>query len=387
MASQRVSHTPRFLGAATILLSSLACAPEIPTGHFVCAAPSDCPDEWFCWNDGFCYDTPEASGGDASIERDAEARDALPTDARADTGVRSDAGADAAVEDSATPDAGCSRRFGEPCTIPGQCGAVIDCAGECVAGEVEPVCSCEASVCLPDGTWSACTEPANFGQLCSGGDTCGGTIDCMGVCSGGSPRPPCACGDGVCGPSGSWTCPGPSNYGQGCDTATSCGGSIDCNGTCSGGAPLPLCECGTATCGGCVGGTCGANSQCVSGSCVCTVSNCACPTGGASTCAACLPTGNLGTCAVDAFGCGDFTGAEQACTYGCTAANPAVCACHPQTGQSCSTQTCSCWCGTFQNFGATDCDGGCTPDYPSCGLLCQDFCGDFCPRPPCIDPD
>ena len=397
MGAQRMTRALSLLGALALLLTSSACAPEIPNGHFACTEVSDCPDEFFCWSNGRCYDTPEFSGGDAAVGRDAEPQDVqafdLGPDARFDTGVPRDAGPreDAAVEDGATdgavPDAGCDPNFGDSCNAPGRCGAVIDCSGACVGGEPEPVCSCEPSVCQTDGTWSACEEPVDLGQSCTSPGTCGATIDCMGGCSGGAPPPACACGAPVCAQAGVWTCPGPSNYGQNCDGPSTCGGTIDCNGNCAGGRPLPTCQCGTATCGGCVGGTCGTNSQCVSGACVCTVSNCSCPVGGAVTCQVCRVTGDIGTCITDTYGCGDFSGPDQTCAYGCTANDPPVCACHPQEGQTCGTETCSCWCGGFQNVGSTQCDGSCSPFYPNCGSLCQDYCGPFCPLPPCIDPN
>lgn len=383
MALQRMRPALLRVWSAAPLLLLLGCSPEIETGHFVCEVAADCPTDWYCWSNGFCYDTPEVSGGDGSVAdggvpRDAEASDARPRDATADAGRRPDADVppdDAGAADGAIGDAGCVSRFGELCQREGFCGARVSCAGECLGGETPEVCSCAELVCQSDGTWSSCTDPETIGTSCSTDEVCGGALDCDGNCAGGEPRPDCACGAAECGPTGAWSaCPGPSNYGERCDTPTSCGGTIDCNGGCTGGAPLPSCECGTPTCGGCTGGTCGANSQCVQGSCVCTVDACDCAASEQS-CTLCQANGNLGFCSVDAYGCGSLGEVEQFCTYGCTASPSPQCQCHPNTGEYCAVRICNCNCGSYPLDGTVQCDGLCEPSfYLGCPALCSDYC-------------
>lgn len=396
----------RAFALLTLLLPLLVgCSPELKVGHFACEEVSDCPTDWFCWSNGRCYDTPEMIGGDGSIPggdasepsdattadsgtdgaTDGALVDGRVPDARVDTGVIGDSGLDedGGLEDGAVPDAGCVTTFGELCDAPGLCGARISCSGECTGGISEPRCNCGALVCQGDGTWSECRDPTNLGQSCSDATVCGGTIDCDGACTGGSPMPNCQCGPATCNVTGAWVCPGPSNLGQTCDGPNVCGGSIDCSGECRGGSPLPTCQCGTPTCGGCVGGTCGNNSTCREGACVCNSGACTCPASGVSSCDLCLPNGNIGTCSLDAYDCGSLGATQLFCAFGCSAGPPPVCQCSPETGNSCFTETCNCFCGSIPNFGNVDCDGNCIPVYPSCAEVCFEICGQICPFPPC----
>lgn len=231
---------------------------------------------------------------------------------------------DAELTDDGTYDAGdtgvppCAPNAGASCTQTGRCGATIDCAGNCVGGTLAPSCFCNTPVCQLDNTWSACSDPAN--------------------------------------------------YGDSCDTTSACGGSIACDGTCEGGSPLPTCQCGTPSCSGCLGGTCGANSVCVDGTCNCTIDQCS---SGTTTCF----MNALNSCNEDAYGCGAYV-SPVSCPFGCVDQTN-ICSCFPQQGNYCSPGTCFCGCGEFEQPGFYDCDGFCSPDTG-----CFDVCRQNCPGGP-----
>jgi hypothetical protein len=378
----------------------LACNPELRVGHYACEAHSDCPTAWYCWSNQRCYDQPEGLVTPDSGPNDLGPRDADPNDRggpnrdaetsdrdplldaepQADAEPGSDAtddageGNDAEPEDAGdaeVPDLGsCDPLFGQGCDRTNHCGSSYNCDGVCSGGTPGPSCPCGAASCQA-GSWSACPGPTNFGQDCSTPSQCHGTIACNGSCQGGAPIPSCPCGNPVCEATG-WVCPAPPpGFNQSCDTPTQCGGRIACDGTCQGGNPLPVCQCGTPTCGGCVGGTCGANSTCVAGLCQCVVDNCqGCAPG--TTCSICGASGNLESCAVDAYDCGLAT-TTQACNFGCTS-TPLACNCSPDLGDYCDAGTCICGCGDFPRPGTINCAGGCTGTR-GCVLVCRDQCG------------
>lgn len=370
----------------------VACNPELRVGHYACEANVDCPSGWYCWANQRCYDQPEAlvtpdSGPSDTGPRDVDpndrgtsGRDAEPSDRDplADAEPQNDAtdggaGSDAEPDDGGdaeVPDLGsCDPLLGQACDRTAYCGSSYDCNGVCSGGTPAPSCPCGEASCQ-GGVWSSCPGPTNFGQDCSTATQCHGAIACDGTCQGGAPLPSCPCGSAVCEANG-WVCPtAPPNLNQSCDTPTQCGGRIACDGTCQGGNPLPLCQCGTPTCGGCVGGTCGANSACVAGVCQCVIDNCqGCAPG--NTCSICGATGNLESCAVDAYDCGLAT-TTQACSFGCTP-SPLACNCSPDQGDYCEVGTCVCNCGDFPRPGTVNCAGGCTASA-TCVITCRLEC-------------
>lgn len=371
----------------------LSCSPELRVGHYACEANVDCPSGWYCWNNQRCYDQPEAvvtpDGGPSDVGqrdadpndrgtpgRDAEASDRDPlADAEPETDATTDAGegGDAEPEDGGdaeVPDLGsCDPLVGQACDRVGYCGASYTCEGVCGGGTPAPACPCGEASCQA-GVWSTCPGPSNFGQDCSTPNQCHGAITCDGTCQGGAPLPSCPCGSPTCEANG-WVCPTtPPNLNQACETPTQCGGRVACDGTCQGGSPPPACQCGTPTCGGCVGGTCGANSACVGGTCQCVVDNCqGCAPG--TSCSICGATGNLESCANDAYGCGQAT-TTQVCNFGCDPA-PLACSCAPDQGDFCEAGFCSCNCGSFPRPGTVNCAGGCTGTL-TCVLVCRAEC-------------
>lgn len=465
----------RALGVlALALFVPLGCSVHIPEGVFSCQSDQDCPTDWRCRSDHLCYQSAEAdatvgvdarAGDDAAAGRDAaEGSDALEgTDGAAEDalalpdaeladaaaldadptqdalagqdalpgpdaigGPDAGPGMDALDPDTGVEDTGgmCVPEMGQPCMLPGACGARINCSGVCSGGHTAPPCSCGGASCQADGSWS-CPDPPNFGQLCSDATSCGGAVDCAGACVGGQRRPMCQCAstlvcqpngqwsacsdppnlgarcdtptqcggaiscDGTCGggadrpncpcstpvcqPNGQWSpCVTPMGYGQPCDTSMTCGGTFDCNLTCVGGAPPEPCQvCGTPTCNGCVGGTCGANSTCTGGLCLCDAppqDQCSCGIAGVS-CAGCDASGNeIIGCTVDEYNCGVIT-SRTSCPFGCLGA---MCQCSPLTGTTCSSGICRCNCGSFPHEGVVECDGSCL--LQTCSQLCIDAC-------------
>lgn len=214
------------LGPASWLTQG--CAPEIPSGVYVCSVDEDCPPAQVC-QAGRCF-------------RD-ECRPLTCEDRRAECGQIDD-----------------------------RCGGTLDC-GSCAGGE-----PCVGNLC--------CEAASCDGRCGMQSDGCGGTLDCGGcppgeTCGGGGA--PNVCGVGTCTP---LTC---AELGYGCGpTSNGCGDIIDC-GTCDppnscggGGTPnecgcLPaVVTCGMRECGdmddGCGGavscGSCGDESICsLAGTC------------------------------------------------------------------------------------------------------------------------
>jgi hypothetical protein len=267
--------------------------------------------------------------------------------------------------------------FGQRCDDSVHCAGAISCNGTCQGGNIAPACSCAAPVCHQggalDGRWT-CADPANLGSVCQTANICGGRIDCAGACSGGNALPTCHCNALACQADGTWSaCSDPANYGASCNSMTACGGTIDCSGGCSGGNPYPTCQCGMSTCGGCVGGTCGANSQCTSGTCQCITNNCACPSGSNTSCTYCNGA-VLTSCGVDAFNCGAISSAID-CPFGCDAMT-LMCACSPNQGMACSAGTCDCGavCGILDLPGTIDCSGNCAASDTCANICLQHGC-------------
>ncbi len=271
--------------------------------------------------------------------------------------------------------------YGAPCSTADRCGGTIDCNGSCAGGTPNPNCPCAAATCQANGQWTACQTPPGFGMACDTADRCGAVVDCSGACVGGTPAPTCPCAPAMCQRNGSWSaCTTPAGYGQACNTMVMCGATVACDGTCGGGTALPTCsQCGTPTCAnGCANGTCGASSTCArNGTCSCTVNECSCGANG-TTCTACVG-GQVGSCAQDTFGCGDFT-ATNVCAFGCGMGG--TCACAPDTGSPCNALECPCSCGDVIRPGVVQCDGSCQGIGANCVQICRNACGPGGPELP-----
>ena len=131
------------------MLCLIACAPEIPEGHFACQSDDECPGGWSCWSDGFCYSTEEELGADAGARdatapSDAGALDAQPRDTGPRDALPSDAqpGVDAARPDAAN-DAGPVADLGTDAGPGVDVGPVTDGGVNLDAGT--PGCACTSA--------------------------------------------------------------------------------------------------------------------------------------------------------------------------------------------------------------------------------------------------
>ncbi|MFK7984672.1 MAG: hypothetical protein AB8I08_01495 [Sandaracinaceae bacterium] len=267
----------RRIGLAMFWVALLAgCAPDIPSGTYVCVVNSDCPPDQTCGPGGVC-------------ERDATCVPRTCEELRAFCGQVDDgcgttlqcgecSGSDTCGGGGIPNICDCEPRDCadvECGTIASGCGTDIDCGG-CGPGE-----TCESNECV--------CPPADCEGLCGTVlDQCGRSVTCDPCpsdteCGAGGPN---VCGEGSCTPI---TC---AEAGAECgEISNGCGEVIDCGDdcvlpdVCNGGLVLNQCDCiPSTTCGadgeecgtiddGCGGvlvcGTCAPGLACRSNECVC----------------------------------------------------------------------------------------------------------------------